>query len=179
VIVTAFDRPTGKLKVSEFGFAFDASGSAWGDGNGPAYGTDCQIAPGHYKLTRVEYFPEPIPSEGAAQIYVEDLTEADVAELVAAGDAKLGEYEAVTINGETLPIGNLAKYARSEIMIHGGGSNLGVPACYALNQPLCRTYGCTRVHNGDLSSLCEKLAPLVGSEHVIFTVVGDSPTLAR
>jgi hypothetical protein len=173
-----FDRPTGKLKVGTA--VFDASGSAWGDGGANApYGFECQIAPGHYKLTIVQYIDPAIPSEGAAQIYVEDLTEADVAELVAAGDAKLAEYEAVTINGETLAIGNLAKYGRSEIMIHGGGSNLGVPACYALNQPLCRTYGCTRTHNGDLASLCEKLAPLVGSEHVIFTVVGDSPALPR
>ena len=181
MILITFNRPTSHFKVPAFGFDFEASGSAWGDGTDTQmYGNDCQIAPGHYKLTKVEYIDPAIPSEGAAQIYVEDLTEADIDELVAAGDAKDDEGGGVTINGVTLNFGNLAHYGRSEIMVHGGGSNLGVPACYALNQPLCKTYGCTRLpKNGDLSHLCDALGPVIENQHVVLTVVGDSPPLSR
>lgn len=39
---------------------------------------------------------------------------------------------------------------RNGIMIHGGGSALGWPRCWAQKQPLLPTLGCVRMHNVDL-----------------------------
>lgn len=181
-----FNRPTNHLKVNQSGeqsplFVFEASGDAWGNGgpNAP-YGHDCSIAPGHYVLTRVEHIDPPIASEGAGQIYVSDVDAATVAALVRAGKAEQQDDGQATIAGITLPIGNLARYGRSEVMLHGGGSNLGVPACFADFQELCKTFGCTRLHNANLKTLMGLVSEaLQNGQHVLFIVVGDSPALAR
>lgn len=179
-----FNRPSSEMKVFAGGvmrYKFEANGSAWGDG-GPnhPYGYQCQIAPGHYKLTHVERINPPIPSEGAGQIFVADLTTRDISQLAIAKRAKWIGAD-VTIGGSVLPIGGIGKYNRTEIMLHGGGSNLGEPACFEPHQLLCRTFGCTRLHNADLAALMDMLEPVfaAGNEHVIYSVIGDSPELPR
>jgi hypothetical protein len=65
-------------------------------------------------------------------------------------------------------------------MVHGGGSNLGFPACFAPMQLLCKTYGCTRVHNADLLTLMNYLLPQLKSGRMaVYSVIGDSPALSR
>jgi hypothetical protein len=188
MIHLVFDRPEQRLKLFTHGIApahhvIAASGAAWGNipGNGgsPPYGHDCCIAPGHYKLTRVERFDPPVPSEGAGQVYVEDLAGADYFAMAKAGKVK-GGAGGWAIGGITLAVGELAKYGRAEVMIHGGGSNLGVPACYAPRQPLLRTFGCTRVHNADLTMLMDYLEPILasGNQLVIFSCVGDPASVS-
>lgn len=180
-----FNRPENKLKVFVSGiqrYVFEANGSAWGDGgpNAP-YGHDCQISPGHYKLTQVERIDPPIASEGAGQIYVADLTGQDYFRLAPSGKVKTVSATVWNIGGLALPVGMLAKYDRSEVMLHGGGSNLGEPACFEPMQPLCRTYGCTRLHNADLATLMDLLKPIFAAQnqYVILSVAGDSPELPQ
>lgn len=175
-----FDRANNAFKVFDLGirqFLFEASGSAVGDGINPPYTHDCQIPQGHYKLTQVERFA-PIPSEGAGQVYVADLTPRDISVLAQGRKAKW-ILDKVIIGGILLPIGRLATYGRAEIMLHGGGTVLGEPACYAPNQPLCKTCGCTRMHNADLAQFMDWLEPIIGQDHVIYSVAGDSPPLPR
>lgn len=180
-----FDRQSSAFKVFASGvqqFLFEANGSAWGDGgpNAP-YGHDCQISPGHYKLTQVERIDPPSASEGAGQIYVADLTGNDYFKLAATGKVKTSGAAQWSIGGFDLPVGMLTHYDRSEVMIHGGGSNLGVPACFDPMQPLCRTYGCTRLHNANLAQLMDFLEPIFAAQNqlVIYSVIGDSPELPQ
>ena len=189
MIHIVFCRPSQRMKVfvgSATGprelHDFEANGSAWGDGGSSApYGHDCQIAPGHYKLTRVERINPPIPSEGAGQIYVADLTGDDYWTLAKNGAAKGISLASWSIGGVVAEVGNLGKYSRSEVMLHGGGSNLGEPACFDPDQPLCRTFGCTRMHNRDLATLMGLLEPIFAArnQYVIYSVIGDSPELPR
>lgn len=157
-----------------------ANGSAWGDGGANApYGFQCQIAPGHYKLTQVERLSPPIASEGAGQIYVADLTGSDYFTLAKAGACKSVSATEWSIGGYSLSVGMLGKYSRTEVMLHAGGSN--APDPFAPRQLLCRTYGCTRVYNQDLASLMDLLEPVfsAGGQYVIFSVIGDSPELPQ
>ena len=178
-----FNRASNKLKVfvaDALQYTLEANGSAWGDGgpNSP-YGYQCQMPPGHYKLTKVERIDPPIPSEGAGQIYVADITQKDISALAIQGKARW-DGDRVIIGGVSLLIGCLAKYNRSEIMIHAAGSNLGVPACFEPMQPLCRTFGCTRVHNADLAKLMDLLEPQIANgQHIIFSAIGNSPELPQ
>ena len=48
------------------------------------------------------------------------------------------------------------RYGRAGIAIHGGGSALGWPGCWAPRQKLLPTHGCVRVHNADLR---DKIVP--------------------
>lgn len=50
------------------------------------------------------------------------------------------------------------RYGRAGIAIHGGGSALGWPGCWAPRQKLLPTHGCVRVHNADLR---DKIVPLL------------------
>lgn len=175
-----FDRANKRLKIFVDGIAsedriIEASGDAWGNhgmsGGEPPYGHDCWIAPGHYKLTQVERINPPIASEGAGQIYVADLIPRDISELAICNKAQwVGDQ--VSIGGVTLPIGGLLRYVRGGIMLHGGGS--ACPDPFAADQPLAKTYGCTRLHNQDLGMLMDLLEPLIANgQHVIFSCVGD------
>lgn len=181
MIHLVFFRATNSLKVFGAGdvIEFEASGDAWGnyhDGERAVqYGHDGSIAPGHYLLTRVEEFP-PIPSEGAAQIYVADLDDATLQHLLAAGKATI-TGDLVAIGGIELSRGGLGRFGRSEVMLHGGGSNLGEPECFAPHQPLCRTFGCTRLHNDDLATLCALLKAKMAENVVVFSCIGDPEEL--
>jgi len=176
VIHSVFNRPEGRMKAfDERGtelFAIAAAGDAWGeDGGEPPYGSGYPIPPGHYMLTRVEHF-SPCPSEGYGQIYVEDLTSEALGDLVAARKAS-HDGENLTVGGITLPTGQLAAHNRREIMLHGGGSNLGVPRCYADFQELLKTFGCGRVHNADWRMLASKVTEWLPAHHIIYSCVGD------
>jgi hypothetical protein len=60
-----------------------------------------------------------------------------------------------------------AKYGRSGIMAHGGGSACGWPGAWASRQPLFPTHGCVRCHNIDLR---DKWLPLIRSGTVFISV---------
>jgi len=195
MIHCVFDRPNGMLKVfAPTGGAvrgeFAATGDAWGRTSNPddgPHGHFWPIPTGHYVLAQWESWGTrgAVTSEGYGQIYLFDLDDATKQKLVDAGLCKVqGDY--LVIGGIALPRGGLAAWGRSEIMVHGGGSNLGDPGCYAPMQQLCSTDGCTRVHNADWPKLVNDLAgtslsfpPAAASgtlpETVVYSVVGDSP----
>jgi hypothetical protein len=170
-----FNRPTGKLKI--FGAdkslwdVLDAGGDTWGDGNvadGP-YGHQWPCPPGHYVLEPAQSIAPASAAEGAWQIPVADMPSAVATRLVGAHDA-MQDGANVEIGGMSLPLGQLAKYGRSAIMIHGGGSN--DPDPLADYQPLCKTEGCTRMHNADLKRVVAYLSPLFGGNTIVYTIVG-------
>jgi len=162
---------------------FDASGDTWGnhgvgesDGSQPKppYGHLCSLAPGHYELGQVDDNGEGCVSEGRWQIHVNDLSDATKNAIIAAGKGVAHpETGTIDIGGIDLPRGGIAKYERAAVMIHGGGSNLGVHALDD-NQPLLRTWGCTRVHNADLNNIRQLVQAAHAAGHaVIFSCVGD------
>lgn len=180
-----FNRDNSLLKVFDLTTLraeYEASGDAWGlvpgnDGE-PPYGHNCPVAPGHYKLTRVQWFNPPIVSEGPAQIFVADLDQRDVTYLIA-NDKALEIGDNLSVCGLVGPIGGLAKYGRSQILIHGGGTRLGPHALDPRQPELCKTFGCTRMFNEDLVRLGTYLDPQIKSARiVILTIVGNSPPLA-
>lgn len=161
--------------------SFEAAGDAWGnygvaDNGGPLppYGYDCWCPPGHYRLGVPQFFDPPINSEGYGQIPVLDIDADTLAALAASGHAVV-DGSSVDIGGTVLPIGQLAKYKRSEIMIHGGGSN--APDPLADEQQLCRTFGCTRIHNAEWKTLAAWLAPQYDDNTVIYSIIGDPVAL--
>jgi hypothetical protein len=191
MIHCVFDRPGGVLKVFVQGTMknnYAATGDAWGRATNPndgPHGHFWPIATGHYVLAQWESWGTggAVPSEGFGQIYVADLDDATKQKLIDAGLCKV-QGDSLVIGGIGLPRGGLAAWGRSEIMVHGGGSN--DPDPYAAMQPLCSTDGCTRVHNQNWPSLVNDLAgtslgfpPAAESgsfpETVVYTVVGDSP----
>ncbi len=170
-----FNRPTGKLKV------FGADGSLWGtldaggdsvtDGNpadGP-YGHLWPCPPGHYVLSPPQRNDPAIVSEGAWQIPVNDMSHTAAQNILNAHHATQ-DGPNLLISGVSLPLGQLAQYGRAAIMLHGGGSALPDP--FADYQTLCRTEGCTRLHNADLQRLVTYLSPLYNGNTVVYTIVG-------
>jgi len=183
MIHLVFNRPDAILKVydslGQLYAEYTAQGDAWGnhdgDGGPPPYGTNCWCPPGHYRLDSPQFFDPPIISEGYGQIPVQDVDVDTLSELVSSGRATANGSSA-DIGGVDLPISQLAKYGRSAIMIHGGGSN--APHPLDDQQQLCRTEGCTRLFNGEWKVLAHWLDPQYNGNHVIFSVLGDPQTLA-
>lgn len=58
-------------------------------------------------------------------------------------------YGWYTLDMEELE-GQERRYGRAGIAIHGGGSGLGWPGCWAPRQALLPTHGCIRLHNADI-----------------------------
>jgi len=175
VIHVVFDRPNATiLAYDSFGSLYGgwpAGGDAWG---GPGYGVDGVMPPGHYKLEPPQFFNPPINSEGYGQIQVMDLDVDTLSAISKAGRAVVNGTSA-DIGGITLPLGQLAAYNRSEIMIHCGGSNSPNPL--ADDQGLYKTEGCTRMLNKDWKTLANWLAPQYDGNHVIYSAIGDPVTL--
>lgn len=177
-----FNRPTGKMKVFEpdrsLWDVIDGGGDAWGDGVDAdrPYGYKWPCPPGHYILDVPQSITPPIPSEGSWQIPVLDMPSSDVTTLLAAHDASQ-QGSNLSVGGVALPLGQLAYYGRSAIMIHGGGSNLQNP--YADYQELCKTEGCTRLHNADLARLARYLLANADGNTVVYSIVGDPLPLSR
>jgi hypothetical protein len=190
VIHCVFDRPSGVLKTfaPSGTIQMQATGDAWGRSSNPndgPHGHFWPIPAGHYRLTQWESWGTSgaVSSEGYGQIYVEDLDDATKQKLINAHLCTV-QGETLVIGAIALPRGGLAANGRSEIMIHGGGSN--APQPLAPTQPLCATDGCTRVHNKDWPTLVNALTgthlsfpPAAASgtfpEIVVYTVVGNSP----
>lgn len=175
MIHLVFNRPTGKLKIfksdGSLWDVLDAGGDAWGDGDpadGP-YGHLWPCPPGHYVLDAPESLSPPTAAEGSWQIPVVDMPGAVAERLVAAGHA-VRDGGSLVMGGISQPLGQLEKFSRSAIMVHGGGSN--DPDPLADYQPLCKTNGCTRVHNADLKRVVAFLAPLFDGNTVVYTIVG-------
>lgn len=166
-----FDRPNATIVAYDsFGSVYGgwpAAGDAWG---GPGYGIGGVMPPGHYKLEPVEYFNPPLLSEGYGQIPVLDLDVDALAAIVKAGRAVVNGTLA-DIGGITAPLGQLAVYDRSAIMIHGGGSNSPNPL--AEDQGLYKTDGCTRMLNKDWKVLANWLEPQFDGNYVIYSAIGD------
>ncbi len=125
--------------------------------------------PGHYLLAAPQSIAPPSAAEGAWQIPVGDLPSATASALINAGDATQAGPNLV-IGGISQPLGQLAALGRGGIMIHGGGSN--DPDPLADYQPLCKTEGCTRLHNADLARVVAYLSPLYGGNTVVYTIAG-------
>lgn len=180
MIHLVFNRPSGHLKIydsdSTLWDTIEAAGDAWGSGSDLPYGHDCPMPPGHYRLQNCEPIAPPIRSEGGGQIAVTDLDPVTLTELTNAGHVIMSG-EGCTIGGILAPLGGMAKYARAAIMIHGGGSN--APDPFAPFQVLCKTEGCTRVHNADLTRLMRFFSDRASSNTFIYTAVGDPIHLAQ
>lgn len=175
MIHLVFNRPTGKLKIfaadGSLWDMIDAGGDAVTDSNpadGP-YGFEWPCPPGHYLLETPQSIAPPSHAEGAWQIPVVDMPSATASRLVDAHDATRDGANLV-LSGVSLPLGQLARYGRAGIMIHGGGS--ADPDPLENYQPLCKTEGCTRVHNADLSRIVAYLTPLFGGNTVVYTIAG-------
>ncbi|QGT54567.1 hypothetical protein b3_0326 [Synechococcus phage B3] len=67
--------------------------------------------------------------------------------------------------------GQMSKYGRSGIMLHGGGSAAGWPGAWAPNQPLFSTHGCVRLRNVDLR---DKILPLCKKGTVYISVYQEA-----
>lgn len=67
--------------------------------------------------------------------------------------------------------GQVSKYGRSGIMLHGGGSAAGWPGAWAPNQPLFSTHGCLRIYNIDLR---DKILPLYNKGTVYISVYQEA-----
>jgi len=158
--------------------SFDAGGDAWGD---PNYGFEGPMPPGHFILGASQRFA-PIASEGIGQIPVSDMNDVTRAALIKDGKATAGTASIVTIGQLSLPTGQLSAFNRSAVMLHGGGSNLA-----GLNPPqnplapfqqLCKTEGCTRLHNADWARLADFIDGHIGVNTVVYSAVGHPLSLA-
>jgi hypothetical protein len=67
--------------------------------------------------------------------------------------------------------GQVSKYGRSGIMLHGGGSAAGWPGAWAPKQPLFATHGCVRIYNIDLR---DKILPLYNKGTVYISVYQEA-----
>lgn len=67
--------------------------------------------------------------------------------------------------------GQVSKYGRSGIMLHGGGSAAGWPGAWSPKQPLFATHGCVRIYNIDLR---DKILPLYNKGTVYISVYQES-----
>ena len=67
--------------------------------------------------------------------------------------------------------GQVSKYGRSGIMLHGGGSAAGWPGAWAQKQPLFATHGCVRIYNVDLR---DKILPLYNKGTVYISVYQEA-----
>ena len=67
--------------------------------------------------------------------------------------------------------GQVSKYGRSGIMLHGGGSAAGWPGAWAPKQPLFATHGCVRIYNIDLR---DKILPLYNKGTIYISVYQEA-----
>jgi hypothetical protein len=168
MIHLVFDRIASQIKVFDSAnhsliFSWGASGDA--TGNGP-------MPPGHFILLEPEAFPQDQwdPPTGWGRVRIRDMSDTDVQRLTAAGIAK-SAAGGLDVGGTVLPPGACNAYERV-IEIHGGGSALGTPGCFAKQQRLCHTLGCTRMHNEDVASLISCMQQLQVSNTFIFSAFG-------
>jgi hypothetical protein len=183
VIHLVFNRPSGHLKIFRDDGSpwdtIDAGGDAWGSTPQAApYGFYYPIRPGHYVLQAPLRNAPPLEAEGAWKIPVVDIDAGVVTALVNAGRAAAAGPE-FAIGHITLPVGNLARDGRTEVLIHGGGSNLRKHGLdpFGAFQKLTKTHGCTRVHNADLARLAAFVQGALDGNTIVYSVVGDPITL--
>jgi len=179
MIHPVFDRPTQTIKAFNANGSvyrvFRGEGDAWGHTADNEYGHDAWMPPGHYLLGAPQFFAQPIASEGFGQIPISDLDAATLGALVAAGKATANGSNA-TIGGIVAAIGGLAKYDRSALFVHGGGSN--APQPFADYQMLCKTEGCPRMWNAEWREFALWLQDQSAGNTIVFTVIGNPVILA-
>lgn len=162
--------PAGFDAWGNYGFSDDDSPPV------PPWGHACWMPPGHYVLQPVQSFDPPTASEGYGQIPVADLDAAILGSLVKSQDATARGL-AATIGGIEAPIVQLATFERAGIMIHGGGSNATDP--FDDIQGLYRTFGCTRMLNGDWRELAVWLMPLFAGNVIVYTALEQPQNLGQ
>jgi len=177
LIHVVFERRLGRLAVfgpdGRLWHAVEATGDAARNGPRPPYGPGFPIPPGHYRLIDQSEYDPATPADGPGIIYVDDLDTATIQQLVNAGRGRMrgAEIEIARLPGA---VGGLARFGRSAIAIRGGGPSLAPPEDpLAPYQRLTRGDGGVRVANADLARIMQILAPLFGTETVVFTVLGD------
>lgn len=168
------------LLWKQFQAGFDAWGN-YGVGDGddtplPLWGRDCWMPVGHFMLGPVNVFDTPIISEGYGQIPVLDIDADAIAQIVKGG---YGHVDGLTANigGISAPLAQLARFDRSGIMVHCGGSNSPDPL--ADNQGLYRTFGCTRMLNADWRELAAYLSPLYDGNVIVYTALETPADLGQ
>jgi hypothetical protein len=130
---------------------------------------------GHFVLGPTQRFDPPIASEGYGQIPVLDMSQDIANALVGAGKATWSG-NLLVIGGIAERTGQLARYGRSAIFAHCGGSS--APDPYDDYQKLCRTYGCTRMFNREWREFADWLDANRAGNTVVYTAVGMPVRLA-
>jgi hypothetical protein len=181
VIHVVFERRLGRLAAygpdGRLWLLAEANGEARGVGGRSPHGPGYPVAPGHYRLLgQVEHEPA-TAEDGPGAIDVGDLDLATLSRIVDAGRAR-PRGRAYEIASLVAPAGELARFGRSAIVIHGGGPSLAhlVPPedPLAPYQRLTRGDGGVRMHNADLARLMMILRPAFAEPAtVVFTVIGE------
>lgn len=172
MIHLVFERPSGVLKAYHFTghlrYLWQAFGGAVAASNGP-------MPEGHFILLEPELFPQDTwaMATGWGRVRIRDMSDDDIALLRNAGLLKSETDGCLQIGGISLYPGHCNAYDRV-IEIHGGGSALGDPACYAPFQALCCTLGCTRLHNSNIVDLVGYMQQF-GSDHTFVMSAMGSP----
>ena len=129
---------------------------------------------GHYVLGDIIRFEQPTLDEGFGTIRIGDMTH-DVADVLAKAKRVQSSGALLIVNGIAARIGQLSAHGRSNLKLHGGGSNAPEPLDDV--QLLCKTKGGTRMHNADWKTLVNYLTPLRASNTLVLTAVGDPVAL--
>jgi hypothetical protein len=180
MIHVVFDRRAERLTVygpdGHLWLAAAASGDAPRTGTRPPYGPGFPIPPGHYRIVGCTERDPPTAEDGIGRIEIADVDATALQQVLNAGRARMrgADLEVVRL---AAPLGGLARYNRTEIAIRGGGASLAAHPRpddpLAPYQRLTHADGGVRVHNADLARLIQILAPRLGSETVLLTVLGE------
>jgi hypothetical protein len=180
VIHVVFERRAERLAVfgpdGHLWHAVAALGEAPRTGVRPPYGPGFPIPPGHYRIIACVERDPPAREDGFGRIEIADLDTTALQQLIHAGRARLrdGDLEVARL---TAAVGGLARFGRSGIAIRGGGApSSSAPVRddpLAPYQRLTPAEDGVRVHNADLARLIQILAPRLGAETVVLTVLGE------
>ena len=174
----AFVRPNELLTVTtpdgRLWKSFRAQGDAVGYTTERPYGHNAWMPEGHYVLGDIVRFEQPTSDEGFGTIRIGDMTH-DAADVLSQAKRVRWSGALLIVNGIAARIGQLSAHGRSNLKLHGGGSNAPEPLHDF--QLLCKAKGSTRMHNADYKELVTFLTPLRASNTLVFSAVGDPVAL--